>query len=261
MVLIGFFQGLMANHEIWYFCHDQPLKYCQLCPGDRGVTQILPNSVTVSLPKSGTHDSAWDCKSGEILLAFWGAPASGKMWHHFILIKGKWILLLHVKKTWKSHPWKLWNWDTNINNIKCVRSPHITLGFEVWCLFSISNIMTSYPPCKTAIKSYLQYLPTSLFTYSTQGLWEYLQMFPQCFEYVKYDIFKILFLFVCDYTNKLYPGSQSKQGNWKPKPGIEGSPTDNRNGNPNSTLHHASNGQVSSSERVDMTISTFCLII
>lgn len=80
--LIGFFKEPMANHEIWYFCHDQPLKFCH--PGDRGVTQILPNSVTVSLPTSGMQNPAYDCKSCEILWAFWGASASGKMWHHLI---------------------------------------------------------------------------------------------------------------------------------------------------------------------------------
>lgn len=154
----------MANHETWYFCHDQPLKCCQLYPGDRGVIQILPSSVTVSLPTSGMHNPACDCKSCENSLSFLrGSSLRKDVTSFHCSLKAKWILLfLPVKKTWKSHLWKLWNWDTNINNVKCVRCLHITLGFGGLMPVFHQQYYDTLSPMQNCLK-----VITPLFTYTT----------------------------------------------------------------------------------------------
>lgn len=54
-------------------------EICQLYPGDMGFTQIPLNLMTVSLPASWAQDAAPACKSCEMLLTSWGAPAPGNV--------------------------------------------------------------------------------------------------------------------------------------------------------------------------------------
>lgn len=53
----------MASHETWYFLPRLVPEICQLNPGDMSVIQILPNSLTMSLPTSGAEDTAPACNS------------------------------------------------------------------------------------------------------------------------------------------------------------------------------------------------------
>lgn len=133
------------------------------------------------------QSSLWLWVSWNSLSFFRGSSLGKDVTSFHCSLKAKWILLfLPVKATWKNHPWKLWNWDTNINNIKCVRSPHITLGFGGLMPVFHQQYYDTLSPMQNCLK-----VISPLFTHLTIYLLHtrVAQMFLQCFGYVQYYMF------------------------------------------------------------------------